>query len=69
MLVVNLKEVTINGDHEVDLPSRSRPQPSLLTMLAGGFSPVYPCHVSPAQMRTKPVGTGPFKFVELKQNE
>ena len=38
-------------------------------MLAGAFSPVYPCHVSTAQMRTKPVGTGPFKFVELKQNE
>ena len=23
----------------------------------------------PAQMRTQPIGTGPFKFVELKQNE
>ena len=38
-------------------------------MLAGAYSPVYPCHVSAAQMRTKPIGTGPFKFVELKQNE
>ena len=38
-------------------------------MLAGAFSPVYPCHVSAAQMRTKPIGTGPFKFVELKQNQ
>src|SRR4029453_13794275 len=64
----NLKEVTTNGDGEVTF-QLGRPQPSLLTMLAGAFSPVYPCHVAPAQMRTKPVGTGPFKFVELKQNE
>ena len=64
----NLKEVTVNGDREVTF-HLGRPQPSVLTMLAGAFSPVYPCHVSTAQMRTKPVGTGPFKFVELKQNE
>ena len=64
----NLKEVTTNGEREVTF-RLGRPQPSLLTMLAGGMSPVYPCHVSPAQMRTKPIGTGPFKFVGLKQNE
>ena len=33
------------------------------------MSPVYPCHVSPAQMRQHPIGTGPFKFVEFKPNE
>ena len=64
----NLKEVTVNGEREVTF-HLGRPQPSVLTMLAGAFSPVYPCHVSTAQMRTKPVGTGPFKFAELKQNE
>ena len=64
----NLKEVTVNGDREVTF-HLGRPQPSLLTMLAGAMSPVYPCHVTTAQMRTKPIGTGPFKFVELKQNE
>jgi peptide/nickel transport system substrate-binding protein len=64
----NLKDVTVQGDHEVTF-HLGRPQPSLLTMLAGAFSPVYPCHVNAAQMRTKPVGTGPFKFVEFKQNE
>jgi peptide/nickel transport system substrate-binding protein len=64
----NLREVTTNGDHEVTF-HLDRPQPSLLTMLAGGMSPVYPCHVSPAQMRTRPIGTGPFKFVEFRQNE
>ena len=42
------------------------PQPSLLAMLAGGFSPIYPCHVPAAQMRTHPIGTGPFKFVEFQ---
>ncbi len=64
----NLKEVTTNGDREATF-HLERQQPSILTMLAGGMSPVYPCHVSAAQMRTKPIGTGPFKFVELKQNE
>jgi peptide/nickel transport system substrate-binding protein len=33
------------------------------------MSPVYPCHVTPQQMRLHPIGTGPFKFVEYKQNE
>ena len=46
-----------------------RPQPALLALLASGMSPVYPCHVSPAQMRQHPIGTGPFKFVEFKPNE
>ena len=46
-----------------------RPQPYLIALLASGQSPVYPCHVTPAQMRQHPVGTGPFKFVEYKQNE
>src|SRR6476646_6845420 len=51
----NLNEVTTNGDDEVTF-HLGRPQPSLLTMLAGGMSPVYPCHVSAAQMRTHPIG-------------
>jgi peptide/nickel transport system substrate-binding protein len=46
-----------------------RPQPAFLALLASGMSPVYPCHVSPAQMRQHPIGTGPFKFVEFKPNE
>jgi peptide/nickel transport system substrate-binding protein len=64
----NLQEVTTNGPHEVTF-HLGRPQPAFLTLLAGFFSPVYPCHVSPAQMRSKPIGTGPFRFVEFKQNE
>jgi peptide/nickel transport system substrate-binding protein len=64
----NLEEVTTNGDYEVTFRLK-RPQPSFVALLASGFSPVYPCHVSPRDMRTHPIGTGPFKFVEFKQNE
>jgi peptide/nickel transport system substrate-binding protein len=65
---VNLKEVTTKGDHEVTF-HLMRPQAGFLPMLATTWSPVYPCHVTPAQMRLHPIGTGPFKFVEFKQNE
>ena len=64
----NLEEVTVNGDHEVTYRLK-RPQPSFLALLASGWSPVYPCHVAPRDMRTRPIGTGPFKFVEFKPNE
>jgi peptide/nickel transport system substrate-binding protein len=64
----NLEEVTTNGDYEVTFRLK-RPQPALLAMLASGWSPVYPCHVSPRDMRQRPIGTGPFKFVEFKPNE
>src|SRR5438105_611256 len=64
----NLEEVTTNGDHEVSFRLK-RPQPSFIALLASGFSPVYPCHVSPRDMRSNPIGTGPFKFVEFKPNE
>jgi peptide/nickel transport system substrate-binding protein len=64
----NLQEVTTSGDYEVTFKLK-RPQPSLVALLASGASPVYPCHVSPAQMRQHPIGTGPFKFVEFKPNE
>jgi ABC-type transport system substrate-binding protein len=46
-----------------------RPQLSFLALLASGLSPVYPCHISPAEMRQHPIGTGPFKFVEFKPNQ
>src|SRR5438105_4496589 len=64
----NLEEVTTNGDYEVTFHLK-RPQPSFLALIASGFSPVYPCHVSPRDMRSHPIGTGPFKFVEFKPNE
>lgn len=64
----NLKEVTADNDFQATF-HLGQPQPALLALLASGYSPVYPCHVAPKQMRTNPVGTGPFKFVQLKQNE
>jgi peptide/nickel transport system substrate-binding protein len=63
----NLAEVTTNGAYEATFHLKD-PQPSFLMLLASGFSPVYPCHVSQREMRTKPIGTGPFKFVELQRN-
>jgi len=40
----NVKEITVNGPTEVTFHLH-RPQPSLLSMLASGYSPVYACHV------------------------
>jgi len=53
-----------------------RPQPSLLLMLAAGYSPVLPAHVPLAELRQRCVGTGPFRekqyvrgqVVELERN-
>ena len=64
----NLEEVTTNGDYEVVFRLK-RPQPAFVMLLASGLSPVYPCHVPARDMRTHPIGTGPFKFVEFKPNE
>ena len=63
-----VSDVTTNGDFEASF-NLKRPEPALLSLLASGYTPVYPCHVSPGDMRTKPTGTGPFKFVEFKANE
>src|SRR4029077_6848422 len=65
---LNLDRVTTNGDWEVTFHLK-RPQPALLSLLASGWSPVYPCHVPARDMRAHPIGTGPFKFVEFKPNE
>jgi peptide/nickel transport system substrate-binding protein len=64
----NLDEITTNGDYEVTFHLK-RPQPYLVALLASGQSPVYPCHVPLGDMRSHPIGTGPFKFVEYKPNE
>src|SRR5437588_5615702 len=64
----NVEEITTNGDYEVTFHLK-RPQPALLALLASGWSAIYPCHVSPRDMRSHPIGTGPFKFVEFKPNE
>ena len=64
----NLAAVTAESDYAVTFHLK-RPQPAFPMLLASGFAAVTPCHVSPAQMRQQPIGTGPFKFVEFKPNE
>jgi peptide/nickel transport system substrate-binding protein len=68
LLWQNVQDVVPNGDFEVTF-KLGRPQPSLLALLASGYTAMYPCHATPAQQRTKPIGTGPFMFAEFKQNE
>ena len=46
-----------------------RPQPSLLLMLASGYTPIYAAHVPAASYRTACVGTGPFKVKEWRKGE
>jgi peptide/nickel transport system substrate-binding protein len=46
----NLDAVTTNGDYEITFHLK-RPQPAFLTALASGYSPIYPCHVPPRDMR------------------
>jgi peptide/nickel transport system substrate-binding protein len=64
----NLKEITVDGPNKVTFHLNRR-QPSFIALLASGWSPVYPCHIPSANMRTKPIGTGPFRFVEYRLNE
>ena len=64
----NLDGISVNGDWEATF-NLKRPQPSFIALLASGYTPVYPCHVSTRDMRLKPIGTGPFKFVEFRANE
>ena len=64
----NLDRVTTNGDLEAIFHLK-QPQPAMIALLASGYSPVYPCHVPPQDMRQHPIGTGPFKFVSYKPNE
>src|SRR5437016_10546513 len=64
----NIDKVTADSDGEATFHLK-RPQPALLSLLASGYSPVYPCHVSAREMRSHPIGTGPFKFVEYKPSQ
>ena len=63
----NLESISTNGDTVTF--HLKRPQPAFIALLASGYSPVYPCHVSPQNMRRHPIGTGPFKFVSYKPDK
>ncbi len=64
----NVEKTTANGDFEATIHLKE-PQPSMLALLASGYSPMYPCHVSINDMRRRAIGTGPFKLAELRMNE
>ena len=64
----NVERVSTKGEYEVTFHLK-QPQPALLALLASGWAPIYPCHVPARDMRQRPIGTGPFKFVEFKPNE
>ena len=65
---VNLAGASVNGPLEGAILLK-RPQPALVALLASGGAPIYPCHVSPRDMRQNPIGTGPFRFQEYKPNQ
>ncbi|MBI4083421.1 MAG: ABC transporter substrate-binding protein [Candidatus Lambdaproteobacteria bacterium] len=63
---LNVEEIVTTGDDEVTFKLK-RPQPSLLAMLASGYSPVYPAHIKPQELRTTPMGSGPFIHKEYQR--
>jgi peptide/nickel transport system substrate-binding protein len=64
----NLAAVTTNGEFEVTFHLK-RSQPAFPMLLASFLSGITPCHLPAAELRTHPIGTGPFKFAEFKPNE
>ena len=54
----NVEQVTADNDSQVTFHLKQL-QSSLLAFLAAGWSAIYPCHVSPAQMRRHPTAPGP----------
>jgi peptide/nickel transport system substrate-binding protein len=64
----NVEAVEVPDAHTVVFRLK-RPQPSLLMMLASGYTPIYAAHVPPAAYRTACVGTGPFKLKEWRKGE
>jgi peptide/nickel transport system substrate-binding protein len=64
----NVQEMVTNGDYEVTFVLK-RPQFGLLSLLASGYTPIYPAHVDPQELRTREVGTGPFIAKSVKPDE
>ena len=64
----NVAEIATDNPAEATFVLK-RPQPAILALIASGYTPIYPCHVPPRDIRQHPIGTGPFKFIEFKPNE
>src|SRR2546428_675508 len=63
----NIEAVETPDAHTVAFRLK-KPQPSLLLMLASGYTPVYAAHVPPASYRTGCVGTRAFKLKEWRES-
>jgi peptide/nickel transport system substrate-binding protein len=75
-LKVNPRKLWYENIEAIEAPDPStvvfrlkRPQPSLLLMLAAGYSPVYPAHVPLAEFKNRCIGTGPFRLKEHRPGE
>jgi len=64
----NVEAIETPDPHTVTFRLK-RPQPSLLLMLASGYSPVYPAHIPVADLRARCVGTGPFRLKEYVRGQ
>ena len=64
----NVERIAADSDHQVSFHLK-QPQASLLNLLASNLTPIYPCHVTAQGMRTKPIGTGPFRLAAFTRNE
>ena len=62
---LNVAQVTANGDFEVTFHLK-RPQPSLLMLLASGWSPIYPCHVSAGRDASPPDRHRPVQICRIQ---
>src|SRR5271169_3881868 len=49
----NLEGVTADANLTATFHLK-RPQPAIIALLASGYAPIYPCHVSPRDMRQPP---------------
>ena len=65
---VNIQNIEVPDPYTVVFHLK-RPQPSLLLMMASGYTPIYAAHIAPAQYRTSCVGTGPYKLKEWRKGE
>ena len=50
-----------------DVPPRANRNHRSCRCSPAATSPIYPCHVSAADMRTKPIGTGPFQVRRVQE--
>jgi len=64
----NVEAVEAPDPHTVAIRLK-QPQPSLLLMLASGYTPIYAAHLPPASYRAGCVGSGPFKLKEWRKGE